>query len=620
MGWWDKSNEPNNAVGNNIVSQATDTGWWDKIKGWGSALWNSNITAQVTTNVSSFTYNTILKSVELAPATVKTAASVFTHAPTRRIAYNVARIFVEDIAPYVAINYVFDSLKKYTEDELIEKDASWVSTSAFLQTSLALLQVALWAYNTRKKTQATVRMTVVAIEAAKSLSTVNSDLPKQVCIDKNCDLFRYVRGNFRDLTAFWATEVALSLVGYLPLGDKIVPVLSVFHRGRYALSMVLPDLCQRHQVEYLKEYAELPLTLGINELISTTLLSWGIESLTGIPVNYYKPFVSQAMLLTQISVVAHSRLPPPVIQSQRKIIDPIGAYQSFIGFIFDIVSSGLKKQLPLLLKGPPTDIPWQTIYNLAKEVQQNPYTQRIETIILPRMLHSSEAFISDPVIQPYWLYLRERSILALKAIENSKESYLKITKVATVDPGKAAKLMLMRVAISDPKKAAKLLWLIFGIPKSIGREVLTLLGKKEFMLDLGSIRRKLETLEVKKSLKEVDLSPLTIQLRQSESDPKKTLIPPPLPSEDKDENKKVDAKAIINPRKSSGTNLAKNIIITSTRSVPHKQPNNLIQSKFTSPTTSKLSTNNLRMFPTSEEPNQKNKSELDSIDSMSLFI
>ncbi|STX52900.1 Uncharacterised protein [Legionella busanensis] len=619
MGWWDKSNEPDNAVGNNsIVSQTTSTGWWDKIKGWGSALWNSNLTAQVTNNVSSFTYNTILKSVELAPATVKTAASVLTHAPTRRIAYNVARILVEDIAPYVAINYVFDSLKKYTQDELIEKDAPWVSTSTFLQTSLALLQVALWAYNTRRKTQATVRMTVVAIEAAKSLSTVNNDLPKQVCIDENCDLFRYVRGNFRDLTTFWATEVALSLVGYLPLGDKIVPVLSVFHRGRYALTMVLPDLCQRHQVEYLKEYAELPITLGIHEFISTTLLSWGIESLTGIPRHYYKPFVAQAMLLTQISVVAHSRLPPPVIQSQRKIIDPVGAYQSFIGFIFDIVSSGLKKQLPLLLQGPPTNIPWQTIYNLAKEVQKNPYTQKIETIILPRMLHSSEAFISDPVIQPYWLYLRERSILALKAIENSKESFLKISKVATVDPGKAAKLMLIKVAVYDPQKAAKLLWLIFGIPKSIGREVLTLLGKKEFMLDLGSIRRKLESLEVKKSLKEVDLSPLAIQLRQADST--KALMPPPPPaSEDKEEGKKVDAKAIINPRKNTGTNPAKNIIITSNRPALHKQPTNLIQTKFTPPIVSKLSTNNLRMFNSSES-DQQDKSELDSIDGMSLFL
>ncbi|WP_419419700.1 hypothetical protein ACNVED_14545 [Legionella sp. D16C41] len=614
--WWNNSEDSVNAQA--ITQSPGNNSWWNRIKGWGSDLWNSNTVAETATNVSSFTYNTILKSFELAPAAVKTVASVITHTQTRQIAYHIARIFAEDIAPLVAVNYAFDSLKKYSEDELIDKNAEWVSATTLLQTSLGLLQAALWVYNTRKKTQATVRMAVVAFEASKSLNTVNSDLPKQICIEKKCDLLRYVRGNFRDLTTFWATEAALSLIGYIPFGDKVVAVLSVYHRGRYALTMVLPDLCQRHQVEYLKENAELSLALGLYQLGATLLLSWGIESLTNIPSKYYQPFVAQAMLLTQISVAAHSRLPRPIDQSQRKVFDPVGAYQSLISLIFDIVASGLKKQIPKLLKGPPADIPWQKIYNAAIELQQYSYIQKIETIALPRMLHSPEAFISDPVIQPYWKYLRERSILALTALEDLNAPFLKISEVATYDPKKAAQLFLIKVATYDPKKAAKLLWLIFGMPKSVSREVLKQLGNQKFMLDIGSWRRKLETLEVRDSLKEFDSSPLTLQLRQPE--PKQEITLPPKEENSKEEegnNTKIDAKEIINPNKNSGSTRAKDIIITSTkRSTPKKPPVNLIQTKFNSP--SKVSAHNLGLFDSAKKEKQDQQKRVDPIDSVSF--
>ncbi|STX30214.1 Uncharacterised protein [Legionella beliardensis] len=583
--------------------------WWETIKGWGSALWHNQTVTQTTQHISSFTYNTILKSVELAPATVKTVASGIMHPPTRQIAYHIGRIFVEDIIPSIAVNYVFDTLKKYAEDELIDEEASWISASTLLQTSLLLLQMGVWTYNVRRNTQATVRMAIVTLEAAKSLNLVNTELPKQVCIDEKCDLLRYVRGNFRDLTTFWATEAALSLVGYVRYGNTIAAVLSVFHRGRYALTMVLPDLCQRHQVEYLKENAELPVALGIHQLVSTFLVSYGIQALTslpaqyfgietftGIPIQYYQPFIAQAMLLTQISVAAHVHLPPPINQSQRRVIDPVGAYQSLIGFIFDIIASGLKKQIPILLKGPPNNIPWKKIYNLAREVQQHPYTQKVGTIVLPRMLHSPEAFVVDPVIQPYWRYLRERSIIALKALEDRSESFL------------------VRAATYDPKKAAKLLWLLFGIPKSLAREALTLLGNQDFILDVGSMRRRLEALEVKQSLKEVDPTPLAIELRQPE--PKE--CPAPLLALE-DNEKKVDAKAIIKPlRNPNNPSPAKNIIIT----VPRRTVIKPIQYEQASQLSPKLPvksatlTRRLGVFKSEEKPpmEQEQANSMDRFD------
>lgn len=530
-------------------------GWWDKFKALSHTVWNNDLVAQTTSNISSFTYNTILKTVELAPATIKTAASSIFHPPTRQVAYHMLRIFAEDIVPLVTVNYVFNTLNQYSQEHL-DEDAGWMSTNTLITSSLLLLQAAVYTYNFRKQTQATVRMAVVTLEAARSLNKVNHDLPKQICLEEKCDSLRFIKGSFRDLTTFWATEAALSLIGYIPYGERIAAVLSVYHHGRYALTMVLPDLCQRHQVEYLNEYAELPLALGIHHAISTGLLSYGIESITSIPTSYYRPFIAQAMLLTQISVAAHSHLPPPVKQTNRGAIDPVGNYQDFIGFIFDTLAAGLKKQIPILLKRPSSNIPWKKLFTMAQQLNQHPYTQILETIVLPRMLHSPEAFIADPVIQPYWHYLRERSIFALKLLEDTSESFL------------------IKVATYNPKKAARLLWLIFGIPKSLANEALNLIGNQDFIIDIGALRQRLEALEVRSSLKEVHSDSTNLELRHAE-------VLTPIPALLEDDSKLVEAKAIIKPVKNSSLNaVAKNIILTS-----HQKPfkatnaNTIIQSK-----------------------------------------
>lgn len=289
-------------------------GWWDEIKGWGSSLYNNKPLVNSVNSVGNYSYNTVLGMFELVNAAPKAVHSAVYHPKTRMVAGHVTRIIVEDLLPLVAVTYANDMIQRtgrdYCEDE---SDSALLSIDTAIQMGLGLLQLATWTYSVRKKMQIAVRMTVLTMEAGKAFNEVRKESPMTRCIKEQCPILQFLQGSIRDTISYFATEAAISLIGYIPyVGGCIAAVLSIHHHGRYIMTIVLPDLCNEHQVEMLTEYSEQALSLGLGHAALTFLAVHGIEYLTHVPRSFYEAAIQQFMLLTTVCVAAHRPLPPAI--------------------------------------------------------------------------------------------------------------------------------------------------------------------------------------------------------------------------------------------------------------------------------------------------------------------
>ncbi len=518
-------------------------GWWDAwnkaketTKGWGEFLWNSTSAAKAVKGTANFTYNTVVALFSLVSVIPKVAYSAVFHSRTRGIATNLLRIGIEDLLPLVLVTHTNELIQKHGRDYLEdEPDEAWLSVDTAVQAGLLLLNTATWVYSVRKKTQMTVRAAVLAITSQKSsetevgvgqevshprwgqgkilkiessgeetrlqiefttpepgtkslllareeltesrtgnpLTSVKGNPFKKLCEEERCSQLRFLKGSFRDSIAYWATEAAIYFVEYVPLVGRIIAaMLTVPHRGRYVMTLVLPDLCSRHQEQYLTEYSEHALAHGIAHTAMAAASTHFIEAYTGIPKALYKTAMEQLLLIVQTQIASHMRLPPPVKTSVRNIPDPVACYQSFIGFSIDTLILGLKKQIPRLLKERQVSIiPWEDIPAYMKKIWFNPAAEAVKPLLIPRMLQSRKAFINDPVIP--WVTLRSKTIDAIENIEAIRG------------------MLIVKFASRAPGPTSKALWLIFGTPKSVIKLLLKLMGNKQFMEQLGDLRRSL---------------------------------------------------------------------------------------------------------------------------------
>lgn len=519
MGWWDDIQGFGTSIYNNAVTTAHDvTGLsmptfvvdrWQDIRDAGTNIYHNASVANVVVGTASYSYKTVQSLFEQIAVIPKFAHSVIFHPSTRMVAGHVLRIAVEDLLPLVLVTFTNDMIQRHARNALDDEEShAFLSMDTALMTGLHLLNAASWAYSVRKKLQMTVRTTVLTIEAGRALNGVN-DAPKMtLCQEEKCSKLRFIQGSIRDTATFFATEAFISLTGYIPFaGGYVAAVLAVHHHGRYIMSVVLPDLCNRHQVEYLKEYSERTLSLGLGHAALSSLAVAGIEyspilavwckeaitqSILGhaaspliapgfeyftIPSVWYEAAIQQFMMFTSISMAAHMSLPPAIGQSLRQLPDPVAAYQALIGDIFDTLALGLKVKIPAMLKLPPSKIPWGKITNFAIEVWRHPQARKVEYILIPRMLRSKQAFIRDPVIAPNWSGLRETSIVAIESIE------------------KVRSYTLVKVGTLSPSISASTLWWIFGAPKSVIEILLKLLGNENFMTQVSKLRRKLEAMD-----------------------------------------------------------------------------------------------------------------------------
>ena len=534
-------------------------GWWDEIKGMGTDLYNGVTTfparayvgerlgdiQRIGTNLYNnvtlydaavgaglYSYKTIGGLFEQVATIPKFTYSVIFHANTRMVAGHVLRVALEDLLPLVAVTYTNDMIQRhYARDPRDdEQNQAYLGIDTAMTVGLGLLNIATWTYATRKKMQMTARTIVLTIEAGRNLNGVNNAPKMMLCKEQDCSTLRFVQGSIRDTAAYFATEAAISLIGWIPVaGEYMAAVLSIHHRGRYIATVVLPDLCNRHQVEYLKEHPELATALGSGHGILSKFAIDGIESLTNVPAIWYEAAVTQFMMFTSISMAAHLSLPKPVVESSRLSLDPVAAYQGGIGWLFDTMALGLKVQIPRMLKLPPSNMDWKMIGNVVGNVVvavwQHPCARPIEFFLIPRMLRSKTAFTQDPVIEPNWAGLRETSIIAIGSIEKVKAH------------------VLVKIGMINPKLSATALWYIFGLPQTVVELLLKLMGNETFMSEVSTLRRKLEAMD---NLGVSDMGPSTqgFEVRDRRSLTLKAL---PEPVEASEPTKKLDPQTIIEP-------------------------------------------------------------------------
>ena len=444
-------------------------GWFLSLKQWVEPFFPKTRTQAVV----SFSYNTMTHLLNQLSALPDAIHSAVVHQPTRKVAHHLIRVFAEDLVPLVLVTYasqlIQDKGHAYIEDD--NDNAAFISTASAIQLGLYLVQAASWAYRVRAKTQLLVRMTMITLEAPIMLNGAKTQQPMTVCKEANCSTLRFMQGSLRDIITFYTTEAAISLVEYLPVaGGQIAAALAIYHRGRYVVISVLPDLCNRHHMEYLTQYKELALSAGLGHTMGTWIVDKLIETSTGIPPIFYKSVIEQLMLIAEISLIAHLTLPTPVLSSTRTTLDPIRHYQNIIGFIFDTLMLGLKFKIPRMLntKQPSNikemlqQLPWSRFSNWIDQIKH----RSLLSILIPPIAKNLDGFIHDPIVCGNWPAFQETVVSVLKKIRALKD------------------LPAVRLSSSAPDSASTLIWLTLGTPKAFTKVLLQLINDEDVLRQL----------------------------------------------------------------------------------------------------------------------------------------
>ncbi len=456
-------------------------GWFKDLTDWGKRV----LPLKKAEAVATYSYQTMAYLFEQVGVIPKVIHSMVTHAPNRTLATHLTRIALEDLLPLVLVRYTSELLQQYLYRRLAEEDpdSSTHSFDTVIMMALYSLQLATWTYEIRKKTKILVRTVVVTLEAPVLLNADKIGPKMDVCTLEHCSMLRFMQGSIRDNAAYWATEAAISLIGYIPyVGGAAAASLAVYHRGRYVLTIVLPDLCNRHQVVYLREHSELALSLGLGHTGSTWLTLKLIETATGIPQAFYASLVESLLLFTQMNTAAHMMLPPAKKASLRNIPDPILHFQNVVGFVVDIFILGLKSKIPRMLKERGgknlkaflKDLPLGEIVARCDWLLHN----RLSRLVLPDLIQSKDLFLKDPVVGSNLPGLRKTVINILTEVEGLPE-YLAI-----------------RIAGRAPDAAASLLESILGTPKFATKLLLELISDQEIIEQIRYCRYQIQGLDV----------------------------------------------------------------------------------------------------------------------------
>lgn len=457
---------------------------WSSVKEWGSYLWSNAYVKRTVTGSFHSSYQVLENLFEEISVAPKVLYSAATDPQTRQVARHLLRTTAEDLAPIVVASYANSLIQSHGSTYLSnEQDPSWLSLDTTLTMSLGLVDWSLWFYIQRRKAQLMMRNLVMLLESPNALTANKPSSSMTICTEEACTELRFLKGTIRSLIGFWVTEKIINVLSYIPLiGDKIVILGLTYHRGRYALSLVLPKLCDRHQEEYLNEYAELAFALGVGHALTTEAVTRLIEYVTKIPNVYYKEAIRDALLVMQISVAAHMKLPPPVAKSTLSIRDPVIACRRSVDLGFEIVVAGSKVVLPRLIKKErvPT-ISMEQIrqgIKLSGKIWFHPWIAKVKYLLLPFSLQSMNYFINDAVVTSNWDGLRNTLIDAIKTVEAKRRSWL---------------IYFAGAMPSASSAAAKA---FFGVPEPITGLLLKLMANEEFMLGLGAYREYLEGLHV----------------------------------------------------------------------------------------------------------------------------
>ena len=426
-------------------------GWFTDAK-----IWVQSVLAHETTAaIGNSLYDTAVFSFEQIGTIPKVARSLIFHPSTNKVGKHLLHIIVNDITPMVLVNFANSLVQKHGHDYLDKhQDSQVLSANSAIHAGLYLLNSAAFIYSFRKQTEFIVHMLIVTIEAPHMANSIKASTT--VICNNTCSP---IEGSIRDLAAYVATDIAISCIRYAPgVGDPVASLLGILHKGRYIASTgALSQLCNDHQITFLKTYPELAWSLGLSHVSMSALISYLIKNSTGIPSIFCASAIDPLMLIMLMIVAAHMDVPAAPRSSTRRSIDPVALYQYVIGLGVDTVLIGLKNQIPKMLRGRRPgniadfirQVPWESMDRTRVQIQRNPITQ----IILPKVLHDLESFVNDPITRSNWPVVKGSLIHAMKMIESLKTSYA--IRISSTAPGMSSSLV--EVATGLPKFVTKLI-------------------------------------------------------------------------------------------------------------------------------------------------------------------
>ncbi|WP_133130429.1 hypothetical protein [Legionella yabuuchiae] len=460
-------------------------GWLSNVIRWGKRIWRKDSL----TAISAYSYQTMHYLFEQGKALPAFTKSFIDHASTRTVANHLFRIAYEDVIPLVLVTYGTDLIHAQCNTYIADEDEQSSATTIFiLKSSLHLLETATWIFKVRKQTQLFVRTAIVTLEAPLLFNKNRSSPVMTVCTEAHCSTLRFVQGSLRDIVTYYSTELAISSLRYLPVaGNTLASFLLTYHNGRYLVSVALPEMCNRHQVLYLRQHSELAFSLGIGHAISSRTVNFLLEVLTKIPASYYASSVEQLIFIFHMNVAAHLTLPNPPKALTRTIRDPIHLFQSTIGFVFDALLVGLKTKIPSLLPNQQPGgliqtikrAPWREIRNIHLWITSNSNAR----IFLPKLLHDLPSFLNDPIIKSNWPALQQSMLSLLNTIESLNQS------------------RTIRWLSYTPNVTSRLNETMTGTPRLITTVALQLFTDPEFMRFATRLKNQLEELQMQSSFR-----------------------------------------------------------------------------------------------------------------------
>lgn len=374
---------------------------------------------------SSFVGNILKNTWKQVVAIPLVLEAVNTSSKTQQFFLQVARVAGEDYVLVAAVNRINHLIQGYGQAYSLEDENTLLDVSGvfFLQSTLCLLDVLVQVYNVRSLLEGAVRGIVLSTQAGSALAVdkarapIDGAEPLEVLCQGCPDI---IKGNFRDLTAFYASELAILIIkrglavsnmDYAGIPSGFVQFASICHQARYILTLVSGDVSNKHLTDYLRRNFDLVISVGLMNFLMSTGLIHSLKAYTNLPPELYENIISQFMIFVNISMAAHMNK-PGMKQGELtpQYFDLVDKYETFIGAQFDKTIANRKKIIAAVSERwsskKTSVIPWDMIRGGVVTLADNHYMQEVRRralqLLLPTMLQSMDDFIKDPLIRPIW--------------------------------------------------------------------------------------------------------------------------------------------------------------------------------------------------------------------------
>jgi hypothetical protein len=446
-------------------------GWLgDTVERWANSLPVRMVSAPI-----KFCYNTsyyLYQQLHLLPSTWRALSS---NKRANQSIQQMAYIASHDLIPLIIINAGYALIESYLNPSK-ESAEEGMNSQLLIASVSTLTSMALKLINLRLGTRMTTRMMLVSLKATDDFNKITPRDKSNTCIQNNCGWMDKAKGSGREFIEFAANDLAISGLGKATGLIGLSTMLSIYARGRYIAKTTMPERCPNHR-DLQTEYA---LALGLSHQGINVLVNLLLENTIGLPPAFCMRIIEQMMMLLHIALAAEMTPPYTAPGEQTFVYDPMEKFEDAVGWTSRVIVSGLKKQVPELLKQPGTSIDWRALFLKAKKIYYHPLTEKTKKILLPELLQSTEDFVKDPVVKQDWPSVQ-------KGLDNSLSFIIKF---------KYENRTYYRVAKWFPKPTAFALNMALGVPVNASEFAIHFFGDEGVREQLTFLRNWIRSLKL----------------------------------------------------------------------------------------------------------------------------